>query len=259
MISQNKKAFFVKISDSLSNTPVPFARVTYSKTRSIIAGEDGRCVLFYDKSKKKDTIEIIAGGFYSSKKIVEIEKNLIHIKLFPEPIKLTQIEVTSRALKNCFNEKMKKNEAGGFITTDGKRKGAEVATPLFWKERKTAYLKGIGFFVLKNENPDTVFLRLNVYQVMNDKPDSLLISRNVKIFGKEILKDRLWVHFNEITLFYGKKIAVSLECLSENAGLDKFCFSTSGSQEGWVRLAGYSFWKKIRGGSFIFQPLIVCE
>jgi len=45
------------------------------------------------------------------------------------------------------------------------------------------------------------------------------------------------------------EVVISLECLSEGSGLDRFCFSTSGKNEGWVRYSGFSGWKKIRGGS----------
>lgn len=259
MCSQNKKALFVKTSDSLSGDPIPFSRVTFNNTRSAISDENGKCVLFYDKSKKLDTIEVIAGGFYASKKVVDVDKNFYHIKLFPEPQSLSAIEVTSTPVKNCFKRKMPKKEAGGFISTDGKRRGAEVATLLDWNAEALAQLRGVGFFILKNENPDTILLRINVYRVKNDKPDSLLISRNLKIFGKDVLKTQSWIYFQGISLIPGIRLAISLECLTENAGLDKFCFSTSGKKEGWIRFAGYSFWKKIRAGSFLFEPLIVCE
>lgn len=257
--SQNKKALFVKISDSLSGDPIPFSRITFYKTRSIITDENGKCILFYDKSKKLDTIEVMAGGFYAIKRVVDVDKNFFHIKLFPEPKSLTDIEVTSTPFKNCFKGKTLKKEAGGFVSTDGKRRGAEVATLLEWNGKEPAQLKGVGFFILKNESPDTIMLRINIYHVKNSRPDSLLMSRNLKVFGKDVLKMQPWIYFHGINLTSGVSIAVSLECLTEDAGLDKFCFSTSGKKEGWVRYAGYSFWKKVRGGSFLFEPLIICE
>jgi hypothetical protein len=259
LCSQNKKALFLKISDSLSGDPIPFSRITFSKTRSIITDENGKCILFYDKSKKLDTIEVIAGGFYASKRVVDVDKNFLHIKLFPEPNSLSAIEVTATPVKNCFKRKTPKKEAGGFVSTDGKRRGAEVATLLEWNSKGSAQLKGVGFFILKNENPDTILLRINVYLVKNERPDSLLISRNLKVFGRDVLKTQSWIYFQGINLSPGISLAVSLESLTEDAGLDKFCFSTSGKKEGWVRYAGYSFWKKVRGGSFLFEPLIVCE
>lgn len=259
LCSQNKKALFVKISDSLSGDPIPFSRITFNKTRSVISDENGKCILFYDKSIKTDTIEVMAGGFYPSKRVIDVDKNLLHVKLFPEPNSLSAIEITATPVKNCFKGKTPKKEAGGFVSTDGKRRGAEVATLLEWSGKESAQLRGVGFFILKNENPDTILLRINIYQVKNGRPDSLLMSRNLKVFGRDVLKTQSWIYFQGINLTPGINLAISLECLTEDAGLDKFCFSTSGKKEGWVRYAGYSFWKKVRGGSFLFEPLIVCE
>ncbi|MCX8079898.1 MAG: hypothetical protein N3F09_01530 [Bacteroidia bacterium] len=260
LFSQNKKAIFIQVVDSLSNDPVPFSRISYSRNRSLLTDEKGKGVLFYSPEEPRlfDTLKIWASRFSQKTQVIELNKIKHDIKLKPEAWTLTEVELTCGVVYMCTPPLKLKNEAGGFVSTDGKRKGAEVASMLEWKKNKIGFLRGVEFEILKNLNPDTVFLRINIYTIKNNFPDSLILSRMIKVLPKEIpgKKD---VMIEEFPLKPGQKLAIGLECLSEHSGLDKFCFSTSGKLEGWVRYPGFSTWKIIRGGAFLFFPRIFCE
>jgi len=104
--AQSKK---IKIVDSLSLEPVPFATVFFSNNNGIISNEAGYFELVSEQYKVQDTLFVSSMG-YETKRIPITTFDDTIIRLKPETITLKNVVVTNKELSSIeIIEKVKQN------------------------------------------------------------------------------------------------------------------------------------------------------
>ena len=94
--AQSKK---IKIIDSISFEPVPFATIFFSNNNGIISDEDGLFELIPEQYSKKDSLFISSMGFEPKQFSLDIFNDSI-IKLVPKTISLKNVVVTNNQLSS---------------------------------------------------------------------------------------------------------------------------------------------------------------
>ena len=94
--AQSKK---VKIIDSISFEPVPFATIFFSNNNGIISDEDGLFELIPEQYSKKDSLFISSMGFEPKQFSLDIFNDSI-IRLVPKTISLKNVVVTNNPLSS---------------------------------------------------------------------------------------------------------------------------------------------------------------
>ena len=94
--AQSKK---IKIIDSLSFEPVPFATIFFSNNNGIISDEDGLFELIPEQYSKKDSLFVSSMGFEPKQFSLDIFNDSI-IRLVPKTISLKNVVVTNNQLSS---------------------------------------------------------------------------------------------------------------------------------------------------------------
>ena len=94
--AQSKK---IKIIDSISFEPVPFATIFFSNNNGIISDEDGLFELIPEQYSKKDSLFVSSMGFESKQFSLDIFNDSI-IRLVPKTISLKNVVVTNNQLSS---------------------------------------------------------------------------------------------------------------------------------------------------------------
>ena len=94
--AQSKK---IKIIDSISFEPVPFATIFFSNNNGIISDEDGLFELIPEQYSKKDSLFISSMGFEPKQFSLDIFNDSI-IRLVPKTISLKNVVVTNNQLSS---------------------------------------------------------------------------------------------------------------------------------------------------------------
>ena len=94
--AQSKK---VKIIDSISFEPVPFATIFFSNNNGIISDEDGLFELIPEQYSKKDSLFVSSMGFEPKQFSLDIFNDSI-IRLVPKTISLKNVVVTNNQLSS---------------------------------------------------------------------------------------------------------------------------------------------------------------
>jgi len=218
--------------------------------RSVLTDDKGKTIIFFPKETSSDSVMIVAGGYEPTWYLYDGKKIRDTVFLYPKKETLEEVEVTGSQLKKKIvtNSPFSCSSCGGFISTDGKRKGSEVAAKIKLSANKTFFITGLVFNMVKNTLNDTIFIRMNIYEFKEGYPKNLVYSSQmIPVTEKSCSEKKIPVP--SVKTEGNAEVVISLECLSEGSGLDRFCFSTSGKNEAWVRYSGFSGWKKIRGGS----------
>ena len=94
--AQSKK---IKIIDSISFEPVPFATIFFSNNNGIISDEDGLFELIPEQYSKKDSLFVSSMGFEPKQFSLDIFNDSI-IRLVPKTISLKNVVVTNNQLSS---------------------------------------------------------------------------------------------------------------------------------------------------------------
>ena len=94
--AQSKK---IKIIDSISFEPVPFATIFFSNNNGIISDEDGLFELIPEQYSKKDSLFVSSMGFEPKQFSLDIFNDSI-IRLIPKTISLKNVVVTNNQLSS---------------------------------------------------------------------------------------------------------------------------------------------------------------
>ena len=94
--AQSKK---IKIIDSISFEPVPFATIFFSNNNGIISDEDGLFELISEQYSKKDSLFVSSMGFEPKQFSLDIFNDSI-IRLVPKTISLKNVVVTNNQLSS---------------------------------------------------------------------------------------------------------------------------------------------------------------
>ena len=91
----NGQTKYVKVIDSLTKDPIPFATIIFSNNTGIITDDNGRFELLEEQYLNNDSIYVSFIGFKTlSRKLSSLRDSLLILS--PNPIKLNEIVLTNR-------------------------------------------------------------------------------------------------------------------------------------------------------------------
>ena len=113
----SSQSFSVRVLDSVSKTPVPFASIYFSSNKGIISDENGEFELILKELQREDSIFISSMGFKKlSFSLTQFNDTLVYLP--PKPIALDDViltnkNLTSKEILKKVNENLKKNYESG--------------------------------------------------------------------------------------------------------------------------------------------------
>ena len=108
VVNLNAQSLTIKVLDSLSLSPIPFATVYFSNGKGIITNEEGKFELIEQQFKKKDTLFISSMGYKKVSLALDNFNDSI-IYMTPKMIELGNVIITNRNLSSKeIIEKVKK-------------------------------------------------------------------------------------------------------------------------------------------------------
>ena len=108
VVNLNSQSLTVKVLDSLSFSPIPFATVYFSNGKGIITNEEGKFELIEQQFEKKDTLFISSMGYKKVSLALDNFNDSI-IYMTPKMIELGNVIITNRNLSSKeIIEKVKK-------------------------------------------------------------------------------------------------------------------------------------------------------
>ena len=108
VVNLNAQSLTIKVLDSLSLTPIPFATVYFSNGKGIITNEEGKFELIEQQFEKKDTLFISSMGYKKVSLALDNFNDSI-IYMTPKMIELGNVIITNRNLSSKeIIEKVKK-------------------------------------------------------------------------------------------------------------------------------------------------------
>ena len=108
VVNLNAQSLTIKVLDSLSLSPIPFATVYFSNGKGIITNERGKFELIEQQFEKKDTLFISSMGYKKVSLALDNFNDSI-IYMTPKLIELGNVIITNRNLSSKeIIEKVKK-------------------------------------------------------------------------------------------------------------------------------------------------------
>ena len=93
----SSQSFSVRVLDSVSKTPVPFASIYFSSNKGIISDENGEFELILKELQREDSIFISSMGFKKlSFSLTQFNDTLVYLP--PKPIALDDVILTNKNL-----------------------------------------------------------------------------------------------------------------------------------------------------------------
>lgn len=244
------------VTDSLQK-PIQYANIgILNKPIGTVSNQNGEYILSIDNSMNLDTLKISCLGFKSVEKVIsKIQNNNFNISLENYSEKLEEIVIKSTNLKTYVLGKEKSNVKNQVFFAIKDRKdlnlGSEIGRKFSIGTKKPSLLKEFKFFVKEN-NFDMVKFRINIYTILNNRPDKKINESNI-IVGLEN-KNKGWVivDLTESELKTQQDIIIAVEWIDCSKIGDKLSlpilipsFSSThyykfGTQAKWVKYGSIS-------------------
>lgn len=183
------------VTDSL-NKPIQYANIgILNKPIGTVSNQNGEYFLNIDNSMNLDTLKISCLGYKTVEKVINnIQNNNFNISLENHFVKLEEVVIKSDNLKTYIEGKEKSNSKNQVFFAIQNRKdlnlGSEIGRKFTLGTKKPSLLKEFKFFVKEN-NFDRVKFRINIYTILNNRPDKKINETNI-IVGLEN-KNKGWV------------------------------------------------------------------
>lgn len=184
------------VTDSLQK-PIQYANIgILNKPIGTVSNQNGEYFLNIDNSMNLDTLKISCLGYKSVEKVINsIQNNNFNISLENYSEKLEEVVIKSDNLKTHVEGKEKSNTKNQVFFAIQNRKdlnlGSEIGRKFTLGTKKPSLLKEFKFFVKEN-NFDMVKFRINIYTILNNRPDKKINETNI-IVGLEN-KNKGWVN-----------------------------------------------------------------
>lgn len=242
------------IREKESNLPIPFAGIGLSnKSIGTLSSENGEFSFTVNKQEENDSIRFLAIGYKAitirlsdylmrSEKKIELEKDaslLDEVVIESKKIKKETLGTTKYSKSNCT----------GFVKGSSNWIGSETALLAGNKEGRKVLIESFSFYIIQNKYSDSLRFRLMFYEASEKKwPRLHTFLRKPVFFKVGQANGEFTLDLKEMNITTTHDFFISLECLSSEVDISKFCYAGSYNSPSFVRPAYFSRWYKGKGG-----------
>jgi hypothetical protein len=242
-----------QVLDEATRKPVPYASLgVLHQPVGTVADDQGRFTLELSTTTDADSVRVSLLGYAPlAGRVADLRRQLSQnggrLLLRPAPTQLAEVTVrpgqtTRRVLGNSTNSTA---VSGGF---EANKLGKQLGQGMHL--RRPALLEQVSFHVARCTY-DSLFYRVNVYQVEKGQPTANLLPEPVYVrVRKDQIKDRLVVDLSQYNLMVHDDIVVALEMVRDlgpgaltlsGSLLGGPIYFTEQSTNGWERFRGIGF------------------
>jgi hypothetical protein len=238
--------------DSVS--PIPFVAIGLKqKAIGTLTNENGAFSFKTDATNNKDSIQIIAIGYKPITISVQnylqsANKNFYLEKLAND---LEEVSIAAKKIKKevLGNNKYSKINCTGFVKGNSNWIGSETALLAGNKEGRRVLIESFSFYVIQNKYQDSLKFRLVFYEASAKKWPRLHSFMRKPVYFKIGQKNGEYtLNLRDFNIYTSHDFFISLECLSNEIDISKFCYAGSYSSPSFVRPTAFQRWYKGKGG-----------
>lgn len=237
-----------------SGLPVPFAGIGLpARSIGTLSKEDGHFSFSVNKSEDDDSLRVVAIGYkvITIKLSEYLEQKEKKIELDKEASVLDEVVIESKKIKKEIlgTTKYSKNNCTGFVKGNSNWIGSETALLAGNKEGRKVLIESFSFYIIQNKYSDSLRFRLMFYEASDKKwPRLHTFLRKPVFFKVGQTNGEFTLELKDLNITTTHDFFISLECLSEEVDISKFCYAGSYHSPSFVRPAYFSRWYKGKGG-----------
>jgi len=251
-----------KIVDEKNET-IPYTAVGSIKySTAVLSNNKGLFSLELTNYNENDSIKFYAIGYKEQYiAITQLKTNGVNeIRLWPSDQQLEEVEVSAKKL---FRKKLgvlnyDKTNCTGFVGLENNWKGVEAAIKIPNESKKLLKVVDFQFYIIKNQLPDSLIFRLNIYSSNEFYPTKNILKRSI-VFKTYIKQGEVSLDLSTFDIRAYDDFFVSLECLMEKVSMSDFCFAGQNNEPAYIRESAFKNWKKVRGGGGAFNVSVLYQ
>lgn len=249
------------IKDKTSDKSIPYVNIgLLGEDIGTVSNYDGTFELTIPANKENSLLVISSIGYENLETKISqlsLDNSPLTFNLVPKTYNIEEVVVTKKALKSKILgvKTTKTNVQSGFASN---KLGCEAAMKMKVKRREQVLLDKFKFMVAKNEC-DSLFFRLNIYDVKNGKPGNNITPQNIFI-TTDVTQGIIEVDLSPYEIWMEDDFFMGLEWIrdfcdgADTSGFNfsaklfnKLYFKTT-SQSSWTKLplAGIALWTEVK-------------
>ena len=245
------------------NEVIPYAAVGSLKhSTATLSNDQGSFRIELSEYDETDSIKFSAIGY--KEQYIPINQlktsGTNEIRLWPSDQQLEEVEVSAKKL---FRKKLgvinyDKTNCTGFVGLENNWKGVETAIKIPNESKKLMKIVDFQFYIIKNQLPDSLVFRLNIYSSNEFYPTKNILKRAI-VFKTNIKQGEVSLDLSPYDIKAYDDFFVSVECLMEKVSITDFCFAGQNSEPAYIRESVFKKWKKVRGGGGAFNVSVLYQ
>jgi hypothetical protein len=239
------------------NKPIAYANIgIVNKPLGTVSSLEGKFKLTISNDQKNDTIRISCLGYKSRDFIVkDLIENNINIKLETYVENLQEVVIFSSKLSIRTDGKLRTNAKNKCIFANPDFKnlnlGSEIGRKFKLGSKKPSILSEFKFYIKEN-NFDYVKFRINIYSVLNNKPNKKINTENIFVTVSKNYTDWVEVDLSAFEIAIQEDIIIAVEWIEHSKNGNKLNlpiivpslgsthFYKFGTQNSWQRYSNLS-------------------
>lgn len=239
------------------NKPISYANIgIVNKPLGTVSSLEGKFKLTISNDQKNDTIRISCLGYKSRDFIVkDLIENNINIKLETYVENLQEVVIFSSKLSIRTDGKLRTNAKNKCIFANPDFKnlnlGSEIGRKFKLGSKKPSILSEFKFYIKEN-NFDYVKFRINIYSVLNNKPNKKINTENIFVTVSKNYTDWVEVDLSAFEIAIQEDIIIAVEWIEHSKNGNKLNlpiivpsfgsthFYKFGTQNSWQRYSNLS-------------------
>lgn len=239
------------------NKPIEYANIgILNKPSGTVSSLEGKFKITISEDQQNDTIRISCLGYKSKDLLIKnLTENNINIKLETFTEKLEEVIITSNKLTTYTDGKLKTNTKNQCIFANPDLKnlnlGSEIGRKFKLGKEKASKLSSFKFFI-KDNNFDSVKFRINIYTILNNKPDKKINNENIFASAGKNFTDWIEVDLMPFNIVIQDDVIITVEWIEHSENGNKLNlpiiipsfgsthFYKFGSQNSWQRYGNLS-------------------
>lgn len=250
------------ILENNTKNPIPYTSIgIVGKSQGTLSNEGGKFEFLILPENAKDSIRFWAIGFkpltFLAKDLLEKPRKVIELENLPNL--LEEVIVKSKKVKHATlgTTKYSQNNCTGFVKNSSNWIGSETAIKAGNKDGRQVWIESFSFFVIQNKYADSLKFRLMFYEASEKGyPRRKTILKKPIIFNVGTKQGEFSLDLKAFNITTSKDFFISLECLTEEVDISKFCYAGSYSVASFVKPSAFAGWTKVRGGGADFNVKI---
>ena len=245
------------------NEAIPYAAIGSLKhATAVLSNDKGSFRLELSEYDQADSIKFYAIGYTEQYiPITQLKTSGANeIRLWPSDQQLEEVEVSAKKLfrKKLGVTKYDKTNCTGFVGLENNWKGVETAIRISNENKKLMKIVDFQFYIIKNQLPDSLVFRLNIYSSNEFYPTKNILKRAI-VFKTNIKQGEVSLDLSPYDIKAYDDFFVSVECLMEKVSITDFCFAGQNSEPAYIRESVFKKWKKVRGGGGAFNVSVLYQ